>query len=358
VVEREAFRREFRRLGLGDARLEPRAERELTREREILISPWPDQDCAKSRPSAAETEKRAQALAALIWKGATTRKPHADSAVGGRLFSGSYDWHSAVHAHWALLSIARVHSNAKLEATLKKRLTQAALKAERSFLAADKNTCFELPYGRAWLLLVLDELSRRTWAPPIARALRLEIELKLWWWLEEAPFPESGTGSAAAFSAAHDSYLFTFMLVLLSRPQTSGLEAALATLFTKKIQPQQRALAGVSTSKSDFMDLQSILWVIERLLPSAKPRALLTMEVPFEKPPLDRTNAHSAGAAMVRLWPFAMDSKTDTAACARFHSRMNEMFAREDQWKDSFEHVAHWVPQFMWMGMWLEAGRP
>jgi hypothetical protein len=34
------------------------------------------------------------------------------------------------------------------------------------------------------------------------------------------------------------------------------------------------------------------------------------------------------------------------------------MFSRTDHWADSFDHVAHWVPQFMWMGMWLAAGRP
>jgi len=79
---------------------------------------------------------------------------------------------------------------------------------------------------------------------------------------------------------------------------------------------------------------------------------------PFQSP-ITASNAHTAGRAMVRIWPFAIEAQMgDPAACARFQTRLSEMFARPDQWRDDFATVAHWVPQFMWMGMWLDRGRP
>jgi hypothetical protein len=73
---------------------------------------------------------------------------------------------------------------------------------------------------------------------------------------------------------------------------------------------------------------------------------------------MTRDNAHAAGAAVVSIWPHAVESARNVKACSRYHARLNEMFSRMDQWADSFDHVSHWVPQFMWLAMWLEAGRP
>jgi len=69
------------------------------------------------------------------------------------IFNGSYDWHSAVHAHWALFRIAIViddpqsHNEAL---AVYKRFTPETLKKETELLNQHPN--FEYPYGRAWLL--------------------------------------------------------------------------------------------------------------------------------------------------------------------------------------------------------------
>lgn len=359
VGERDALHRELGRLGLVKtlARMDTR-ERELSVPPDSEVSPWPDTPCPAAKPNAEAGAKRVADLKRLILAGIAKRKPHQDLSGPSGVFGGSYDWHSAVHAHWALLCIARVHNDPALEAVLMRRLSQRTLLAERRFL--NENSCFELPYGRAWLLLMLSELVRRKkFRPAVSQALRLELEHQLGWWLKEAPFPEDRATTPPSFDGAHGSFLMTLALVALSRPVSSWMPKLLSGLVRERIDPRRQAILARVTRPSDFLDLPSVLDLIDRLLPTGAPKRKLTPEPALASAPLTAANAHTAGAAMVRLWPRAIDSaKKDPLACARFHSRMNEMFERPEQWAQSFENVAHWVPQFMWMGLWLEADRP
>jgi hypothetical protein len=85
------------------------------------------------------------------------------------VFHGCYDWHSAVHGHWALLRIARVtgrHQDAARE--VDKSLDTEGIARESKFLQEHQR--FELPYGRAWFL-------------------RLAIEFELWAGESRTPDP-------------------------------------------------------------------------------------------------------------------------------------------------------------------------
>ena len=74
-------------------------------------------------------------------------------------FWGCYDWHSAVHAHWALLRIARATgSHADAAEEVDRSLSTEGLAREAKYLAAHGD--FEMPYGRAWFLLLASEFAR------------------------------------------------------------------------------------------------------------------------------------------------------------------------------------------------------
>lgn len=76
------------------------------------------------------------------------------------VFHGCYDWHSAVHGHWALLRIARVTGGHDERARIvEKSLSLEGLAREAALLREKPR--FEMPYGRAWFL-------------------RLAIEFELW----------------------------------------------------------------------------------------------------------------------------------------------------------------------------------
>ena len=318
------------------------------------LSPWPDQACPESRPSESVRTARIDLLKSAIRAAVLTPSPHAAAAIGsGTVFTGNYDWHSAVHAHWALLSIARVAHDADLEKFVMSRLTPENLSRERVWLADPTQAGFEMPYGQSWLLVLFDELSRH----PNGKTKELvefrhEVEERVMHWLETNPFPEKD----GEFIAAHHSWLYSLLMFQMSNPSNVEIVGRLKAVRKRKLQPV-RARIGIHISvDSDFLYLPAVLAMVDLL---SQPTAY-----PMESPaalqyPILQQNAHTAGRAMVRNWPYAVLARSgNPAACARFHTRMNEMFARTDHWKDDFHNVSHWVPQFMWMGMWLEMGRP
>lgn len=86
------------------------------------------------------------------------------------LFSGSYDWHSAVHGHWAILEtcctfLTRRNRDSTLNALpvlnqFLLRLSDEQLwKSEMEHLMETAPE-FEMPYGRAWLLLLLTRVGQ------------------------------------------------------------------------------------------------------------------------------------------------------------------------------------------------------
>lgn len=322
------------------------------------VSPWPDGSARP--PTSVERKRRVLQLAKVIEPGITNSKRDTRFPAGKGLFAGSWDWHSCVHAHWALLAIARVCKDAKIERTLLARLTASNLSSERQWLAEKAQEKFELPYGRAWLLLMLDELDRRKLPTDVnaeLAKLRKDNEDRVVEFLKTTTFPEA----APAFVATHDSWLFALLLLLLSRPQRAAVTREIPDL-RKRAVAQRAAIAKHKVLDSDFLFLPAVLAMVDRVgvgRPATPAQYALEPSLALQKAPLDDSNAHSAGAAMVRLWPHAVLSHRGVATRrARVAARMAEMYARPDHWRDDFERVAHWVPQFMWMTEWLELGRP
>jgi hypothetical protein len=137
------------------------------------------------------------------------------------------------------------------------------------------------------------------------------------------------------------------------------VKKVLEELWDTKVEPARAALAKHTHKSTDFLYLPAVQAVLDRVvLPASKvPAYPPQTDPPLLAPPIADADAHAPGAAVVRVWPHAMDAKTDDAACARFYTRYAEIFSRPDQWADTFA-VSHWVPQFIWMGLWLEKGRP
>jgi hypothetical protein len=85
--------------------------------------------------------------------------PHAEK-LRHPAFYGCYDWHSAVHGHWAMLRAADVVSDLAeregIVATLNRHLSPENLRAELDFVSAHPS--FEVPYGWGWALRLVEEL--------------------------------------------------------------------------------------------------------------------------------------------------------------------------------------------------------
>jgi len=92
------------------------------------------------------------------------------------LFHGSWDWHSSVHAHWALLALGALRGRRSETQWVIERMRSDAWRAEIEHLQAHPD--FELPYGRAWLLALAHDYERlsgdrglRQTLEPVASAL-------------------------------------------------------------------------------------------------------------------------------------------------------------------------------------------
>lgn len=100
-----------------------------------------------------------------------TEYPHYVGAVEGPegptppseqhpLFYGCFDWHSAVHSHWALVRGLRLFPDhpdaAAIRERIEERLTPEDVAAEVAYFEAHES--FEKPYGWGWLLRLAAEL--------------------------------------------------------------------------------------------------------------------------------------------------------------------------------------------------------
>ena len=125
-------------------------------------------------------------------------------------FWGSFDWHSSVHTHWALVRLARCVPAAAFappaRAAVGESLTPERLAGEVTYVGAEGRQGFERPYGLAWLLQLAAEL--REWDDPDARRfgevlapLEALAARRLGEWLPRLQWPvRGGEHSQTAFA--------------------------------------------------------------------------------------------------------------------------------------------------------------
>ena len=134
-------------------------------------------------------------------------------------FFGSFDWHSSVHGHWALVRLARLEPGASWRpraiTALAESLTPARLGGELAYLSGEGRQGFERPYGLAWLLQLAAELREwrrdpaaddagangvRGWMAALEPLETLAAD-RMVAWLERLPWPvRGGEHSQTAFA--------------------------------------------------------------------------------------------------------------------------------------------------------------
>jgi hypothetical protein len=86
-------------------------------------------------------------------------------------FYGCFDWHSAVHGHWMLVKLLKLHPDlpraGKIRGALGENLSVEKILAEVAYYRQPNRKSFERTYGWAWLLKLAEELG--TWDDPDGR---------------------------------------------------------------------------------------------------------------------------------------------------------------------------------------------
>jgi hypothetical protein len=128
-------------------------------------------------------------------------------------FAGCFDWHSAVHGHWAMARLLRTFPDLpegpRIRDVLRRHLDPTRIAAEVAFNAAERSRTFERPYGLAWLLRLATEL--RSWDDPDAKSasealapLERAVAKRLADYLPRLTVPvRDGTHQNTAFALAH-----------------------------------------------------------------------------------------------------------------------------------------------------------
>jgi len=309
----------------------------------------------------------------LMLAGIDTKEPNraihkrALRKVGGEtIFDGSYDWHSNLCAHWALLVIARTDDDDELDALLLDRLTPTALEHERE-LARELNSemLLTFPYDHGWMLMLLAELERHFDPVPVSlRDFRLETEERILRWLETSPFPENDDPQflgGRRFIGFYRSWLFAWLQVSLAGPVGERTAEKLAVLARERIAPHRAAIAAHDDPHDwDFLWLPAVLALVEDLGTFAEAPTTYPTSADVELPTHVRlSDVHVMGVEITKLWGLAVSMRRgDGQARAAFHERFLKILARSDLWEEDFEVVTHWIPQFLWIGIWVADGRP
>jgi hypothetical protein len=259
-------------------------------------------------------------------------------AAGESLFGGSYDWHSCIFAHWALLTQARRDGDGERAARILERLSDEALAGERARLAeADLGGRLTYSYGQCWLLRLLSELERHRTVAPSTRAFREETERALLEVLDQAPFPELEGDRRYQVMAAG--------------PVTEGAGARLTRMREERLDPwREQLVTPVDPRSFEFLWVPTLGYLVD----SAEP-----FDPPLEPYVLDRREVlpaevtmrttHLLGVHASRLWPLALRAAEDPAAAAELDQALAELLGRRELWDGDFAVVSHWMPQFIWL---------
>ena len=94
------------------------------------------------------------------------------------IFYGCFDWHSAVHAYWSMITMLKqfpeMDKADQVRRILREKVTSENVKIEMAFFEKTINKTFERTYGWAWLLKLTEELHN--WDDPLARELEENLK--------------------------------------------------------------------------------------------------------------------------------------------------------------------------------------
>ncbi|WP_053977638.1 DUF2891 domain-containing protein [Mangrovimonas xylaniphaga] len=93
-------------------------------------------------------------------------------------FYGCFDWHSAVHGHWSLVSLLKkfpeLEGASEIKGRLLEHISKENIAQEVAYFYGEHNKTYERTYGWAWLLKLAEELH--TWNDPVARELESNLQ--------------------------------------------------------------------------------------------------------------------------------------------------------------------------------------
>ncbi|MGE5625049.1 MAG: DUF2891 domain-containing protein [Bacillota bacterium] len=283
------------------------------------------------------------------------------------VFSGAYDWHSAVHNYWMLVRLLRLHPEGafapQARAFIGRRLNPADMAQECRYFDDPRRASWERPYGLAWVLQLAAELHE--WNTAEARAWRTTLapleavaRQRFRAWMPKLFYPiRSGEHSqtAFAFGLVHDWARTTGDTAMLELVGAKGVEFHLFDVDAPlPYEPSGQDFLSPCLAEADLM---------RRVLPQNQFREWLTKFLPriptdgrsdwlpvaVSRDPNDPKLAHLDGLNLSRAWMLhgivagiGADARSGSLhAAAHEHTQVGLAGIREEHYEGS-----HWLPSF------------
>jgi len=242
------------------------------------------------------TKERASAFAKLALKGIDKEYPHKPGVVWAAAadvaapkvqhpaFHGCFDWHSAVHGHWMLARVLKLHPDLpeakQIREVLGRHLTAENIKIEVEVFKRREEKSFERPYGWSWLLKLATELHAwddadvRAWSANLKPLAEL-IAARYVDYFPKQTYPiRSGVHSNTAFGL---TFAHEYALVVGDKKLQAAIEERAKAYFGK----DQDAPARWEPDGADFLSPSLCeADLMRRVLPKDEFRDWLTMYLP------------------------------------------------------------------------------
>jgi len=258
------------------------------------------------------------------------------------LFCGCIDWHSAVHAHWALLYAAKkLQISAEM---VSKRLQPGLIAEELSRLQASdaRGEFFERPYGRAWFLQLARDYEQFFAKPDLHTAAE---------YIYATLIDYARADGGEVLSSDYDNacwYLYQIDQWALHTHKTADRrlikQLARKRLGSIKAWPDFYHVRGFFAPKSLALLLAHSVGDHElmlRLEAAVRAESLSPLRMPF-------ATAHQGGLNYSRAWGlwtlFTFTGNPEYYRAFTSHLRyMDENFVL---WQNDYQRYGHWVAQF------------
>jgi hypothetical protein len=245
-------------------------------------------------------------------------------------FFGCYDWHSAVHGHWAMVRVLARYpelTEAKqIRRILDAHLAPKPLAVELAYFRAKHHRLYERPYGWAWYLRLVDELHQLAttsarpdalaagrWAKALEPLERLLVTRTIDYLKRLSSPVRAGTHASTAFALAH------MLDYARARPRPK-LVAAIEAAARRFYLGDRRCPAAYEPSGEDFISpclaeadlMRRVLeprelasW-LDGFFPALDGPGFATLRRPPEVRDLkDPRIGHLIGLSLQRAWCFA-----------------------------------------------------
>jgi hypothetical protein len=179
------------------------------------------------------------------------------------------------------------------------------------------------------------------------------------------------------FCGAHSSWTMAYFLLKLSRDAGSGSStraaaaAASGALAARMAALEEKFQSAVSamTTQTNPHDFHCPLYLAE-VINSTTDNSPLSNSSVCRPAKIVMDNCHAPGLIVTSYWPHAAAAAPAGSKVTRSRSAEQiessrrlvmeglSKFMTEVEWRDDFMLTTHWVPQFLFLALWLATDRP